>query len=599
MAIEKWNEEGRTWDDDRTLLSDSETAELARADASGQFPSPIPTQMVSNGEYLPAPQTEKQKRVEARIDELSRVASRKLGIDRRRFLAGTGGMAASLLAMNEVFGRFFNVSPIEMFEPEAFAQATAPRDLFVFDDQLHMVRGMLPGNGSPQSRNPGGPLRALAQGPTSPGYRVNPNNPRGVLDEKGDAWGVWNPALIGLPNTPASFQIVQFIKDVYLDSQVTVGLLSNVTASLVNEGQLERLPGDRIGPRAARNTEEASRSEMLTAAQTAAARNFINEISGSTRMLAHGMLYVGKGNLAYIQEQVEKNAPDSWKGYNISYAAKVDDDPKSLMRQWRHDDEAVAYPTFEWINNAYASQKSTKPGFNNICVHKGLTNAMPATPEMGHPADLPKAAKDWPGLNFITYHACIQPAFFVYDSLQEIISGRLRQGVPDISWTTEYATLVAPFPNTYAEIGTTWASSVITFPTVAAHIMGQLMKFMGPDRIVFGSDSVWYGSPQWQIDAMWRFEIPEEIRKKYGYPELTEDAKRKILGLNSAKLYGINMNQKFNPVPQDYERRMPPQLKSVMEIAGYDGDNMRQFKERYAAMGREPSNTRYGWVRNS
>jgi len=183
--------------------------------------------------------------------------------------------------------------------------------------------------------------------------------------------------------------------------------------------------------------------------------------------------------------------------------------------------------------------------------------------------------------------------------LQEIISGRLRQGVPDISWTTEYATLVAPFPNTYAEIGTTWASSVITFPTVAAHIMGQLMKFMGPDRIVFGSDSVWYGSPQWQIDAMWRFEIPEEIRKKYGYPELTEDAKRKILGLNSAKLYGINMNQKFNPVPQDYERRMPPQLKSVMEIAGYDGDNMRQFKERYAAMGREPSNTRYGWVRNS
>ena len=64
------------------------------------------------------------------------------------------------------------------------------------------------------------------------------------------------------------------------------------------------------------------------------------------------------------------------------------------------------------------------------------------------------------------------------------------------------------------------------------------MKFMGADRIVFGSDSVWYGSPQWQIEAFWRFQIPEEMRKKYGYPELTE-AKRKILGLNSAKLYGI------------------------------------------------------------
>ena len=103
------------------------------------------------------------------------------------------------------------------------------------------------------------------------------------------------------------------------------------------------------------------------------------------------------------------------------------------------------------------------------------------------------------------YHACIQPAFFMYEALDEIQSGSLRDGVPNISWTTEYASLVSPFPNTYAELGTTWASSVITFPTVTAYLIGQLLKFMGEDRIVFGSDSVWYGSPQWQIDAMWRF----------------------------------------------------------------------------------------------
>src|SRR5207302_5420782 len=89
-------------------------------------------------------------------------------------------------------------------------------------------------------------------------------------------------------------------------------------------------------------------------------------------------------------------------------------------------------------------------------------------------------------------------------------------------------------PNCYAEIGTTWASSVVTFPTVAAHIMGQVLKFMGEDRVVFGSDSVWYGSPQWQIEALWRFQIPEALREKHGYPALTESAKRKILGLTSA-----------------------------------------------------------------
>jgi predicted TIM-barrel fold metal-dependent hydrolase len=588
MSADKWNEQGRIWEDDHGWLDTEQIAECARADEVDPLGSPIPTRMVSNGEYMPVPQTEKQKQVEARIAELAELASKKLGMDRRRFLASTGGMAAAFIAMNEVFGRFFNVHPIEMFEPVAYAQSGAPRDLFVLDDQLHLVRG--------SRRGVGTPLRAVAQGPASgSNFKANPFNPKGLADEHGQVWGAWNPALVGLPVSDANFQLVQFIKDVYLDSQVTIGILSNVTASLVSvSGSAERRPP--------RNIQEAMRGEILTAAQTAAARNFVNEISGSTRMLAHGLLYVGKGNLPYIQEQIEKNQPDAWKGYNISYAAKVDTDPVSPMRQWRHDDEAVAYPTFELIEKSYRKLKDKKPGFNNICVHKGLAPG-PPNPERGHPADLPKAAKDWPNLNFITYHACIQPAFFLGESLAEVNSGKTREGVPDISWTTEYAILVAPFKNTYAEIGTTWASSVVTFPTVAAHLMGQLMKFLGPDRIVFGSDSVWYGSPQWQIDALWRFQIPEDLRKRYGYPELTPDAKRQILGLNSAKLHGIkkvearDLSKSYKPVPADYEQRMSKELKSMMELPGYTADNMSKFKAKYIAAGAEPSNTRYGWIR--
>jgi hypothetical protein len=585
--VDRWNEEGKVWEADHGLLDDEQIAKCARADEAQIFPSPVPTQMISNGEYMPAPQTEKQKQVEARIDELAESASKKLGMDRRRFLASSGGMAASFLAMNEVFGRFFHVDLVDMFEPAAYAQTGTPSDMFVFDDQLHMVRG---------SQKAGGAgLRALAQGPSSaPTYKSNPYNPKGLPDEHGEVWSVWNPALAGLPITAANAQIVRFIKDVFLDSQVNIGLLSNVTASSVTIGADQR--------RAPRNVEEALQGEILTAAQTAAARNFVNEISGSTRMMAHGLLYVGKGNLAYIQEQTDKNQPDSWKGYNISNAAKIDNDPNSLMRQWRHDDEEVAYPTFELIEKNYRKLRDKKPGFNNICVHKGLAPG-PPDPMRGHPGDMPKAAKDWPNLNFITYHACIQPAMFLYDSLQEVKSGKLREGVPDISWTTEYAILVAPFKNTYAEIGTTWASSVVTFPTVAAHIMGQLLKFMGPDRIVFGSDSVWYGSPQWQIDAFWRFQIPEAMREKYGYPELTEVSKRKILGLNSARLYGVkgvesgNLSKTFKPVPRDYEKRMSPELKTLMELSGLASDNMSKLKQTYAAMGAEPSNKRYGWVR--
>ena len=579
MSKETWNEVGRIWEEDHTWLDDEQRAKCARAHESGTFPSPIPTQMISNGEYVPAPQTKKQQQVESRIKELSDTASKKLGMDRRRFLASTGGMAAAFLAMNEVFGRFFDVSPIELFEPEAYAQAGTPRDVFVFDDQLHMVRGSQAAAGMG--------LRALSQGPSS-GGGGNAMNPRNLQDERGEAWGVWNPALVGLPNKPENFLITQFIKDVYLDSQVNIALLSNVTASVINLDNQPRRPP--------RNVQEALSGEILTAAQTAAARNFVNQISGSTRMLAHGLLYVGKGNLEYIQQQIDQNKPDSWKGYNVSNAAKVDNDPMSPMRQWRHDDEQVAYPTFELINKLYPNVKAQKPGFNNICVHKGLTNAEPVRPEIGHPADLPKAAKDWPNLTFITYHACMQPAFFMYDSLQDVKSGKMREGVPDIKWTTEYALLVRPYKNTYAELGTTWASSVVTFPTVAAHLMGQLMKFMGPDRIVFGSDSVWYGSPQWQIDAMWRFQIPEDLRKKYGYPELTQDAKRKILGLNSAKLYGINPKQEFKPVPKDFEQRMPADLRKIMELPAKAADNLSKIKEQYIALGVEPSNTRYGWI---
>ena len=592
MPIDEWDEAGKAWDDDHGLLDDDQIAKCARADTAEPLRSPIPTRMISNGEYMPVPQTEQQQRVEARIKDLTESASKKLGVDRRVFLASTGGMAAALLAMNEVFGRFFNVDPIEMFEPAAYAQAGAPRDLFVFDDQLHLVRGTNIASGHS--------LRAAAQGPTA-GARYAPRAARGV-DEGGEAWRPWNPALVGLPMSPSNFQLVQFIKDVFLDSQVTIGLLSNVTAMSATPVGDRGRPG--IENRPPRNYREAERAETITAAQTAAARNFVNEISGSRRMMAHGMLYVGKGNLEYVQQQIDENRPDSWKGYNISYAAKVDDDPMSLMRRWRHDDEDVAYPTFELIQKNYERLRDEFPGFNNICVHKGLAPG-PPDPVMGHPADMPKAAQDWPNLNFITYHACIQQTSWHADSLQTIRSRTLRDGVPDIKWTTEYAQLVAPLSNCYAEIGTTWGSSVVTFPTVAAHIMGQLMRYLGEDRIVFGSDCVWYGSPQWQIDALWRFQIPDEMRQAYGYPELTDAAKRKILGLNSARLYGVTpvegaaRDRQYRPVPADYEDRISDELKTILEFPGYTADNMSKFKARYAALGPTPSNTRYGWMRTT
>src|SRR5262249_42808928 len=101
MAAAKWNEAGRVWLDDHGLLDDKQVRQCRRADIA-EPPSPVPTRMISNGEYMPVPQTPQQKRVESRVAELASETSSKLGISRREFMAGSGGMAAAFLAMNEV-----------------------------------------------------------------------------------------------------------------------------------------------------------------------------------------------------------------------------------------------------------------------------------------------------------------------------------------------------------------------------------------------------------------------------------------------------------------------------------------------------------------
>src|SRR5207237_8157840 len=95
-----------------------------------------------------------------RTNQSRDAGAKKLGMSRRQFMATTGGMAATFLAMNEIFGHHFKISRDALFEGEAFAADGPPKDLFVFDDQLHMLRQ------SHFMENRA--LRALAQGTTSP-----------------------------------------------------------------------------------------------------------------------------------------------------------------------------------------------------------------------------------------------------------------------------------------------------------------------------------------------------------------------------------------------------------------------------------------------
>jgi hypothetical protein len=578
---------------------------------------------------MPMPQTKEQKRIEARTNELADAAAKKLGMSRRKFMTTTGGMAATFLAMNEIFGRYFNISRDALFESEAFAADGPPKDLFIFDDQLHMIRQ------SHLTENRA--LRALAQGNTAPHkeFPTNPFNPQlgsppgagpvldelalnGNIDVSGGYWRNWNPALIGDPMGPDIYHLAAFIKSLYLDSQMTVGLLSNITGFLP-------VFVSGIEPK---NINDARSIEILTADQTAGVRNFVNQLAGSQRLYAHGLLYPGTANLFEIERQIHHNKPDAWKGYCVSLAAKQKTDPAGAsMKQWRLDDEKVMYPTFDLIRKWQLILEDERPAFGNICVHKGFAppphDQAHDNPENGNPEDLPKVARDWPTFNFIIYHSCIRPVLFYNPApLQNLLKTHpdLQDGDPKIEWTTRFAQLSRTLNNVYAEVGSTFASTIITFPTVWAHIIGQLMKHMGSRRIAFGSDSLWYGSPQWQYEAFWRFQMPEVLHKKWGYPEITEADKRNMLGLNSARLYHVGSTnlKKFGPIPRDFKRRIPDDLKALLEFpaqgSGDDGDNQAQrsdsarrkdfasdnlsrLKARYVEQGPVPDHRRHGWIR--
>jgi uncharacterized protein len=633
-------------------LSDEQLERCAPAETE-PFRSPVPTRMISNGEYMPFPQTEKQKHVEFRVKELADSAAKKLGITRRQFLESTGGLAASFLAMNEVFGKtFFTVSQDEMFERAAYAENAPPNNLFVFDDQTHIVRSS---TNSPQG------LRALAQGPgsvsTGAGFTANPNNGRGGnpagVDELGNAWTPWNPAQLGpdFPPNPGppttvlgEFHLGQYINRMYLESQTSVSIISNANIALFTP------PGGGT-PGPANNIHDSLVSEILTGWQTGQCRDYINQLAGTTRALAHGQIYPGPGNLAdplfgdYVQWQIENMQPDSWKGYNVAFAASAF--PGATFARWRLDDELIAYPTYEVIARN-KDQLKKHPGFFNICIHKGLSanGTQPGgpnnLPDFGNPDDLVKVATDWPQFNWIMYHSCIRPSFWVLQAFQDIenLAGSMSptlltdsegHSVPNIRWSTEFAQIAAGkyvagaeptsmspssfrrLPNLYAELGTTMASMIVTFPTVWAHLIGQLLYYMGPNNIVFGSDSLWYGGPQWQIEALWRSTIPDDIRDRWGYPQLTEGAKRQILGHNSAQLYGLP------PATRRYvdgglpnyataaELQAGGRLDTALRGVGYPEpvqaasllpeDQFAKLKRWADEMAHGRSNTRNGWMR--
>src|SRR5918994_7723446 len=118
-----------------------------------------------------------------------------------------------------------------------------------------------------------------------------------------------------------------------------------------------------------------------------------------------------------------------------------------------------------------------------------------------------------------------------------------------VEWVNDLAEIPAKYgvKNVYGDLGQIFAQSTVADPRVCAAMMGQLVKGLGADHVVWGSDAVWTGSPRWQIEALRRLEIPEDMQKKYGFKPLGAadgPVKAAIFGGNNARIY------KFSPKQQ-------------------------------------------------
>jgi predicted TIM-barrel fold metal-dependent hydrolase len=464
--------------------------------------TPIPTRLVSNEEFPPLPQTPAQRQVEERIlAEAARLAPR-LGLSRRDFLRTSGGVATSLLAMNAVFGRFWDVRPVEAADPAAFKERSGD-PYFIFDVQLHYVgAGYDPQNEEASRRGAvsKGALLGLRRG----SQRLNPK----LASDRG---------------TMADLAWANMVKEVFLDSETDIGLISTPPGPYPQEAVVPPKEMTHI-------------------------RDEINRVTQSRRMLAHGLItpQLGQVDLDFMDVQAATLKVDAWKGYTGAA-------PKGFDRGWFVDDEKIAYPMLE---------RARKLGIKRVCLHKGLP--LGPVSDYNHPRDVIKAARDFPDIDFVLYHAGLLTV--------------PRDGSANVPWTTEFCQMKkkeAGLRNIYMELGSTFGQLATNNPTACAHLLGQTVDAFGADHVLWGTDSIWYGTPQWQIEAFRRFEIPQALVDAHGYQPLTRQVKEQIFGLNAARLFSVDVKAKRNELPKDY---------------------LSQMKMAYLDEGPTPSHRFYGWI---
>lgn len=488
--------------------------------------SPMPTQVVSNEEFIPRPQNAQQKQVETLIGVMAEEKAKKLGMDRRSFMASSMGLATAFLANNKVFGAHWDVEEAETLEPAATEEKFPKGEFFIVDVQTHFTNGAA--------------LR----------FR--------------DAEFVRNMGF-KLKNDPESYGFGNFVKELFFDSETSLIVISGVPGKEIN-----RNAEGKVLEGAARTPGIAG--TVLPSWLMSQRKKELNDLAGSQRALCQGNCgpnhYWNKETNAPDQvalfEQMDREAKvygiDSWKWYCHT-------DPGRSGNGFKLDDEKMTYPFYEY---------SKKLGLKLFSVHKGYASQSRTLGHLAHPGDVEKAARDHPDLTFVIYHSALKHGpgepEFNKDGFFDPTTG-------DFAWHDALMKIKERNPkmnNVYPEIGSSFGSLAVQHPVMCQHLIGKNIKHYGADHVIWGTDCLWWGSPQWVIDAFKRFQISDELCEKFGYKKLTKEDKAKIFGLNAARLYNVDVDAKRQGLPKDA---------------------LSKLKQAYLDRGGQRDNAAYGWVR--
>jgi hypothetical protein len=441
---------------------------------------PIKFGPCSNGEYDPKPLTAVVRETIRRARLACDHHARRTGMSRRDFLRSVCGAATTLLVLNACASD----------ESKAKGRGK-PGGVYDIPPTASLDRD------AARAAIAGDEFVFDLQGHFLE-YRVNPASRQGR-----DFWTGFPQQGCGEQDPRLCFSINHFMEEVFLKSDTSMVVLSALP--IAPEGS----------PMSADLMDEARRTAEA--------------LCHDRRVLLHAQALPNVGdlsaNLEAMAATVERHPIVAWKVFT-NYPDLYDGSGNA----WRLDD---GDPTLAPVGNAFIGQAS-QLGVPTVTAHKGLANTLGYDSEFASPVDFGPAARFHPDVRFVAYHSGYETG---------VVEGPYDPATTDVGVNRLISSMLAsgvqPNENVYAELGTTWWS-LMGSPDQAAHVLGKLLRFVGEDNVLWGTDALFYGSPQDQIQAFRAFQISPEYQERFGYPELTDDIKRKVLGLNALRLHDID-----------------------------------------------------------